>query len=54
MEKECRTCNHYDRQENECNNPDSPRYLDDMPPSGSCGEHWEREEWKHESDIING
>ena len=30
MEKECRTCNHYDRKENECNNPDSPRYLDEL------------------------
>lgn len=43
MEKECKTCNYYDRQENECNNPDGPRYLDDMPPSGSCGEHKEKE-----------
>ncbi len=55
MKEECRTCQHYDRQENECNNPDSPGIWMTCRRPGAVGNTEKNRMDKDESCIeISG
>lgn len=36
MKKECRNCRGYYGKENECGNPDGPKWLEDVLPEDTC------------------